>query len=259
MTALGRAEADLADPESCARAVAAAETDIVVNAAAYTAVDRAEQEEAVATTVNGEAPGAIARAAAGRGLPFLHVSTDYVFDGSGDGPWTEDDPPAPLGAYGRSKLAGERAVAAAGGAHAILRTSWVHAGHGANFVRTMLRAGASRPRLTVVDDQRGGPTPASAVAATLVALAHAFANGRGVPAFSISPARRRRAGSASPARSSRGPTGCRPPSSCRSAPRTGRPRPRARRTLCSTARGSGPPTASVNPTGGPRSVPSSPS
>jgi dTDP-4-dehydrorhamnose reductase len=180
VTALGRAEADLREPESCARAVAAAETDIVVNAAAYTAVDRAEQEEALATTVNGEAPGAMAEAAARRGLPFLHVSTDYVFDGSREGSWTEDDPPAPLGAYGRSKLAGERAVAAAGGAHVILRTSWVHAGHGTNFVRTMLRAGASRPRVTVVDDQRGGPTPASAVAATLVALAHAFANGRGV-------------------------------------------------------------------------------
>jgi dTDP-4-dehydrorhamnose reductase len=178
--ALGRAEADLANPEGCARAVAAAEADVVVNAAAYTAVDRAEQEEALAATVNGEAPGAIARAAAARGLPFLHVSTDYVFDGSGDRPWTEDDPPAPLGAYGRSKLAGERAVAAAGGPHAVLRTSWVHAGHGTNFVRTMLRAGAARPRLSVVDDQRGGPTPARAVAATLVALAEAFAHGRGV-------------------------------------------------------------------------------
>jgi dTDP-4-dehydrorhamnose reductase len=127
----------------------------------------------------------MARAAAERNLPFLHVSTDYVFDGAKAGPWVEDDPPAPLGAYGRSKLAGERAVmeavAAAGGPHVILRTAWVHAGHGQNFVRTMLRAGAARPRLTVVDDQRGGPTAAADIAATLVAIARAFTAGRGVP------------------------------------------------------------------------------
>ena len=193
VTALGRAEADLADPEACAAAVHAAAdrgaADAVVNAAAYTAVDRAEEEEDLATTINGAAPGAMARAAAERGLPFLHLSTDYVFDGSEgggkQGAWTEDDPPAPLGAYGRSKLAGERAIAKlgaeAGGAHVILRTAWVHAGHGQNFVRTMLRAGAARDRLTVIDDQRGGPTPAADIAAALVAIARAFAAGRGVP------------------------------------------------------------------------------
>ncbi len=181
VTALGRAEADLTDPERCAAAVRATEADAVINAAAYTAVDRAEEEEALATMVNGRAPGAVARAAAERGLPFLHVSTDYVFDGSKQGAWTEDDSPAPLGAYGRSKLAGERAVAAAGGRHVILRTAWVHAGHGGNFVRTMLRAGAARDRLTVVDDQRGGPTSAADIAAALVAIARAFAAGRGVP------------------------------------------------------------------------------
>ncbi len=178
--ALGRDAADLSDPDRCAAAVAATDADAVINAAAYTAVDRAEQEEALATRVNGDAPGAMARAAAARGLPFLHVSTDYVFDGSGDRPWREDDPVAPLGAYGRSKLAGERAVAAAGGAHVILRTAWVFAGHGANFVRTMLRVGATRERLTVVDDQRGGPTAAADIAAALVAIARAFAAGRGV-------------------------------------------------------------------------------
>jgi dTDP-4-dehydrorhamnose reductase len=189
VTALGRAAADLAEPEACAAAIdaaarAAAErggADAVINAAAYTAVDRAEAEEALATTINGRAPGAMARAAAARGIPFLHLSTDYVFDGAKAGPWAEDDPPAPLGAYGRSKLAGERAVLAAGGAPVVLRTAWVHAGHGANFVRTMLKAGATRPRLTVVDDQIGGPTPAASIAAALVAIARAFAAGRGVP------------------------------------------------------------------------------
>ena len=180
MTALGRDEADLADPEACAAAVRGAEADAVVNAAAYTAVDRAEAEEDLATVINGAAPGAMARAAAARGLPFLHISTDYVFDGRKDGAWTEDDPPAPLGAYGRSKLAGERAVGQAGGPHVILRTAWVHAGHGQNFVRTMLRVGAARDRLTVVDDQRGGPTAAADIAAALVTVAHAFAAGRGV-------------------------------------------------------------------------------
>jgi dTDP-4-dehydrorhamnose reductase len=178
--ALGRGEADLADPEACAAHVAAAEADVAINAAAYTAVERAEAEEDLATVVNGAAPGAMARAAAARGMPFLHVSTDYVFDGSGDRPWREDDPVAPLGAYGRSKLAGERAVAAAGGPHVILRTAWVFAAHGHNFVGTMLRVGAERDRLTVVDDQRGGPTAAADIAAALVAVSRAFAAGRGV-------------------------------------------------------------------------------
>jgi dTDP-4-dehydrorhamnose reductase len=177
--ALGRDRADLSDPAACAAAVAATTADVVINAAAWTAVDRAETEEAAAHVVNAEAPGAMARAAAARGLPFLHVSTDYVFDGSGETPRTEDAPTGPLGAYGRTKLAGERAVAEAGGPHAILRTAWVFAGHGQNFVRTMLRVGATRPRLTVVDDQRGGPTPAPAIAAALVTMARAFHEGRG--------------------------------------------------------------------------------
>ena len=179
--ALGRDAADLADPASCAAHVARSRADVVINAAAYTAVDRAESEPELAMTVNGEAPGALARACAEQGLPFLHVSTDYVFDGAPGRAWREDDPVGPLGAYGRSKLAGEQAVSAAGGSHAILRTSWVFAAHGANFVKTMLRVGAERERLTVVDDQIGGPTAAADIAAALATMARAFAQGRGTP------------------------------------------------------------------------------
>jgi dTDP-4-dehydrorhamnose reductase len=181
LVALGRAEADLADPEACAAAVTAAAVDAVINAAAHTAVDRAETESELAHRINAEAPGAMARAAAARGLPFLHVSTDYVFDGRPGRPWREEDPPAPLSAYGASKLAGERAVGAAGGIAAILRTAWVFSAHGSNFVRTMLRLGAERERLQVVDDQRGGPTPAADIAAALLTMAAALVAGRGAP------------------------------------------------------------------------------
>jgi dTDP-4-dehydrorhamnose reductase len=168
---LGREEADLMDPAACAAAVAASNAQAVINAAAWTAVDKAEAEEAAATVVNGDAPAAMARAAASKGVPFLHVSTDYVFDGAGDRPFATDHPTAPLGAYGRSKLAGEIGVRAAGGTHAILRTSWVVSAHGSNFVKTMLRLAESRDRLTVVADQIGGPTPAAAIAAALVDMA----------------------------------------------------------------------------------------
>lgn len=174
---LARAEADLADPEACAAAIAALRPEVVINAAAWTAVDRAEAEEAAAAVVNGEAPGAMARACAARGLPFLHVSTDYVFDGTGDAPWRPDSPCAPLGAYGRTKRAGEIAVQAAGGRAAILRTSWVFSAHGGNFVKTMLRLGAEREVLRVVDDQWGGPTPAAAIAEALLVMAGALRDG----------------------------------------------------------------------------------
>ena len=160
----GRDTADFREPDACAALVAATGADAVIVAAAYTAVDRAEEEEALATIVNAETPGAIARAAAARRIPLVHVSTDYVFDGEGDAPFAVNAPTGPLGAYGRSKLAGEAAVRAAGGDHAIVRTSWVVSAHGTNFVRTMLRLGAERDRLRVVDDQVGGPTPAADIA-----------------------------------------------------------------------------------------------
>ncbi len=138
---LGRDEADLMAPAACAAQIA--DCDAVINAAAWTAVDKAESEETAATVVNGDAPAAMARTCAAIGVPFLHVSTDYVFDGAGTDPFRPDHPTGPLGAYGRSKLAGEQGVRAAGGNHLILRTSWVVSAHGANFVKTMLRLGAS--------------------------------------------------------------------------------------------------------------------
>jgi dTDP-4-dehydrorhamnose reductase len=168
---LDRAAADLSDPAACADAIAAAEVDVVINAAAYTAVDRAEDEEALATAVNGGAPAAMAAACAARDIPFIHISTDYVFDGSGQAAWQPGDATAPLGAYGRSKLAGEEGIRAAGGRHVILRTSWVFSAHGTNFVKTMLRLSETRHALTVVADQIGGPTAAADIAAACVSIA----------------------------------------------------------------------------------------
>ena len=170
-TFLGRDAADLADPGAAAAALMGAPVDAVINAAAWTAVDAAETQRHAAFAVNAAAPAEIAQACAGRGLPLVHISTDYVFDGSGGRPWRPDDPPAPLGAYGASKLAGEAGVRAAGGTHAILRTSWVFSAHGINFVKTMLRLGAERDALRVVADQVGGPTPAAAIARACLAVA----------------------------------------------------------------------------------------
>ena len=174
---LGRGEADLMDPAACAAIIAGSDADAVINAAAWTAVDKAETDEAAATVVNGDAPAAMARAAAAKGVPFLHVSTDYVFDGKGNQPFAPDHPTAPVNAYGRSKLAGEVGVRAAGGSHLILRTSWVVSAHGANFVKTMLRLGRERDVLKVVADQIGGPTPAGAIAKALIVAAAALREG----------------------------------------------------------------------------------
>jgi dTDP-4-dehydrorhamnose reductase len=169
---LSRAQADLMDPAACAAAIRAHAPRAVINAAAWTAVDRAEaEEEAAATVVNAQAPATMAQACAAMGIPFVQISTDYVFDGTGTAPWTPDAPTAPLSAYGRSKLKGEEAVRAAGGPHVILRTSWVFSAHGANFVKTMLRLGAERPVLRVVADQWGAPTPAAAIAGACLTIA----------------------------------------------------------------------------------------
>ncbi|MEO1460702.1 MAG: dTDP-4-dehydrorhamnose reductase [Pseudomonadota bacterium] len=168
---LARADVDLTDPAACAAAIQAAKPHAVINAAAYTAVDRAEEEEGLATIINGGAPTAMARACADMQIPFIHISTDYVFAGSGDQPWQSDDPVGPLGAYGRSKLAGEKGITSAGGISAILRTSWVFSAHGNNFVKTMLRLGAERDKLTIVADQIGGPTPAAGIAASCLQIA----------------------------------------------------------------------------------------
>ncbi|WP_299843551.1 dTDP-4-dehydrorhamnose reductase [uncultured Paracoccus sp.] len=168
---LGREAVDLSDPAACAAAIAQSDCGAVINAAAYTAVDRAESDIETARLVNAEAPGAMARAAAAKGVPFLHVSTDYVFDGTGEAARDETAPTAPLGVYGATKRAGEEAIAATGGQWAVMRTSWVFSAHGANFVKTMLRLGAERDRLTIVADQIGGPTPAGDIAAALLAMA----------------------------------------------------------------------------------------
>lgn len=179
MTALGRGEVDLGDAMACARAVRDSGAQVVINAAAHTAVDRAENEPELAYAVNALAPGAMAVAAADIGVPLLHVSTDYVFDGAPGGAWTEADATGPLGVYGASKLEGEQAVAAAGGDHVILRTAWVFSAHGKNFVKTMLAYGATRDEMRVVADQFGGPTAARDIAGALWTVARAWTEGRG--------------------------------------------------------------------------------
>jgi len=174
LTTLDRAAADLTDPAACAAAIAAHKPDAVINAAAYTAVDRAEEDEGTAHAINADAPTAMAQACAQLGIPFVTISTDYVFSGDGDTPWQPNDATGPMGAYGRTKLAGEQGVAAAGGTWAVLRTSWVVSAHGNNFVKTMLRLGADRDALTVVDDQIGGPTGAAEIAQACVTIARAL-------------------------------------------------------------------------------------
>lgn len=169
-----RKVADFLNPAQVAACAERLEADAIVNAAAYTAVDRAESEPEAARIINAGSVAALAEVAARRGLPLVHLSTDYVFNGSGTTPWAPQTPTDPLGVYGLTKRDGEIAVAAAGGPHAILRTSWVFSAHGGNFVKTMLRLGAERDRLGVVDDQIGGPTPAGAIAAAATEIARAL-------------------------------------------------------------------------------------
>ncbi|MFA7527477.1 MAG: dTDP-4-dehydrorhamnose reductase [Ottowia sp.] len=155
---------DLLDPDGLAATVRKLQPQVIVNAAAYTAVDQAESEPEVAARANAEAPAALAREAAACGALLVHYSTDYVFDGSGSAPWREDDAPGPLNVYGRTKLAGEQAIAGSGCRHLMLRTGWVYAAHGHNFAKTMLRLARERERLTVVDDQWGAPVGAELLA-----------------------------------------------------------------------------------------------
>ena len=182
VSVLGRKDADLRDPAVCAALIRSWRPVAVINAAAWTDMDGAEHNEALAMRINAEAPAAMAKTCAEAGIAFVHLSSDCVFDGSGQAPWRPEDTPAPLNTYGRSKWAGERAVLANGGGRAVvLRTSWVFSAHGENFVtRILCRAAAGRP-LPVVGDQMGGPTPARDLAAICLTVADHLAGGRGEP------------------------------------------------------------------------------
>lgn len=169
-TVVGREAADLAEPQTAVTLVRSLRPEVVINAAAYTAVDKAEVEPDLAFRINAEAPGAMARAAAEMGALFVQYSTDYVFAGEADNPYREDDPTDPRNVYGRSKLAGEQAVRAAIEEHLILRTSWVYSNDGNNFLNTMLRLAAERSELKVVDDQLGTPTYARSLSSATVAI-----------------------------------------------------------------------------------------
>jgi dTDP-4-dehydrorhamnose reductase len=179
VTCMGRPDLDLRFPDKAASYVAAAAPDIVVNAAAYTNVEQAETEFDLALLINASGPAAVAAACAKIGAPFLTVSTDYVFDGTKQGAYVEDDPIHPIGAYGRSKAEGEALVRGALKDHLILRTSWVFSPFGTNFVRTMRRLGSERPVLRVVADQKGCPTSAADLARAIVAVCIAAKSGKG--------------------------------------------------------------------------------
>nr|WP_272886747.1 NAD(P)-dependent oxidoreductase [Phenylobacterium aquaticum] len=233
ITALSRAEVDLTDADAIARAVGeAGDLDLVINAAAYTAVDKAESEPDLAYAVNARAPAAIARACQARRLPLVHISTDMVFSGAKAGAYLETDAPAPLHVYGASKLVGEMAVLEACDRALVARVSWLFSAYGQNFLQMMLKLAATQPVLKVVDDQRARPTASADVAAFLLSQA---------PRLARAPAARRNGACCTwstparpaamrwPRRSSSwpGPTGPRPPwSRCR--PRPSRPRPDAR-------------------------------
>ncbi|GAB7533736.1 dTDP-4-dehydrorhamnose reductase [Pseudomonas sp. 3A(2025)] len=161
---LGREQLDLSHSHAIIQTVQAAQPDLIINAAAHTAVDQAEKEPGLARAINATAPGLLAEAAAGLGVPLIHYSTDYVFDGRKPAPYTEQDAPHPLGVYGSSKLAGEQAIKAVGGQHLILRTSWVYSLHGRNFLLTMQKLLQERESLSVVADQIGAPTWAGSIA-----------------------------------------------------------------------------------------------
>ena len=185
VVALDRAALDLTDPAAITARVAAGQDGqpfaAVINGAAYTAVDKAESDLVTAWAVNALAPAVFAKACAEAGIPLVQVSTDYVFPGDREGAWEVDDPVAPLGVYGASKLGGELAVRTSGARHAIVRTAWVVSAHGSNFVKTMLRVGAERGRLRVVEDQHGSPTSAADLAGALATIAVRLAEDRQAP------------------------------------------------------------------------------
>jgi len=174
--ALARADADLTVPANCAAAIDAHAPGAVINAVAYTAVDKAESDAETAQVINADAPAAMAQACAARDTPFVSISTDYVFSGAGDTPWAPADPTEPQSVYGRTKRDGEIEIAKAGGRYAVLRTSWVVSAHGNNFVKTMLRLGAEREALTIVADQIGGPTGAAEIAQACITIAKTLAS-----------------------------------------------------------------------------------
>jgi len=183
VVAVGRADCDLGDAEALRTLVRTVAPDVIVNPAAYTAVDKAESERNLAFAVNARAPGILGEEAARLGALVIHYSTDYVFDGAGHAPWTEADMPAPQSVYGASKFAGERALFEACSRHLILRTSWVLGSHGGNFAKTMLRLAAERDHLTIVDDQFGAPTSAALLADLTAHLVRQYAR-EGGDAFS---------------------------------------------------------------------------
>jgi len=173
VTAFNRAALDLSDAAAIRAAIRALRPDLIVNAAAYTAVDLAESENDLALLINAQAPGVMADEAKNLGALLVHFSTDYVFDGTKDGAYVEDDAPSPMNAYGRSKLAGEQAIQAVGCRHLIFRTSWVYSLRGKNFLRTILRLAEQREELRIIDDQVGAPTWSRMIAeATVLACAH---------------------------------------------------------------------------------------
>ena len=173
---LNREQADLTDLDACREAIVSNKPKAVINAAAYTSVDGAESDEYLARRINGEAPAKIAEVCAELKIPLVHISTDYVFDGSGATPWSCSDATSPLNAYGRSKLEGEKGIEASGCNYAILRTSWIVSQHGNNFVRTMLQLSEKRDSVTVVDDQIGGPTCACDIARACILIAQQLIN-----------------------------------------------------------------------------------
>ena len=178
LTCVDRDDVDLAQPDQVRTLVRNTQPDVILNAAAYTAVDRAESEPDAAMAINAEAPRVLAEEAQRRGALLVHYSTDYVFDGTKQGAWVEDDTPHPLNAYGASKLAGEQAIRKVGGRYLILRTSWVYGPHGNNFLLTMLRLGRERETLRIVDDQHGAPTSSIALADATCALVEGVLSGR---------------------------------------------------------------------------------